>query len=66
MTEFQCYQCGSKFEAIICPTCKTDAHLLDLSNPMDAFIANGGFEKAMTQATESLPESVLQSLGEVS
>ena len=66
MTEFQCYQCGSKLEAIICPTCKTDAHLLDLSNPMDAFIANGGFEKAMTQTTESLPESVLQSLGEVS
>lgn len=66
MTEFQCYQCGSKFEAIICPTCKTDAHLLNLSNPMDAFIANCGFEQAMTQAAESLPESVLQSLGEVS
>lgn len=66
MTEFQCYQCGSKFEAIFCPTCKTDAHLLDLSNPMDAFIANGGFDKAMAQAAESLPESVVKSLGEVS
>ena len=66
MTEIQCYQCGSKLEATPCPTCKTDAHLLDLSNPMDAFIANGGFEKAMAQAAESLPESVLQSLGEVS
>ena len=33
---------------------------------MDAFIANGGFEKAMAQAAESLPESVLKSLGEVS
>ena len=66
MIEFQCYQCGSKFEAIICPACKTDAHLLNLSNPMDAFIANGGFDKAMAQAAESLPESVVKSLGEVS
>ena len=66
MTEIQCYQCGSKLEATLCPTCKTDAHLLDLSNPMDAFIASGGFDKAIAQAAESLPESVLKSLGEVS
>lgn len=66
MIKFQCHQCGSKFEAILCPTCKTDAHLLNMSNPMDAFIANGGFDKAMAQAAESLPESVVKSLGEVS
>ena len=52
MTEFQCYQCGSKFEVILCPTCKTDAHLLNLSNPADAFIASGGFDKAMIEAQE--------------
>ena len=52
MIKFQCHQCGSKFEAILCPTCKTDAHLLNLSNPVDAFIASGGFDKAMIEAQE--------------
>ena len=66
MTEIQCYQCGSKLEATPCPTCKTDAHLLDLSNPIDAFISSGGLDKAIAQAAESLPESVVKSLGEVS
>ena len=38
----------------------------NLNNPMDAFIANCGFDKAITQACESLPETVPQSLEEVS
>ena len=38
----------------------------NLNNPMGAFIANRGFDKAISQACESLPETVLQSLKEVS
>lgn len=65
-TKIQCAKCNLKFEARNpCPVCKTDAYLLNLNNPMDAFIANGGFDKAITQACEELPESVKQSLREV-
>ncbi|MGA8883621.1 MAG: hypothetical protein WB445_08425 [Acinetobacter sp.] len=66
VNNFQCHNCGLKVEIRSCPVCKTDAHILDLNNPMDAFIANLGFDKAITQACESLPETVLQSLKEVS
>lgn len=65
INNFQCHNCGLKVEIRDCPVCKTDAHILDLSNPMDAFIANRGFDKAMNQICESLPETVVKSLGEV-
>lgn len=68
-TNIQCARCnnGIKLEnRIACPVCKTDTHLLDLNNPMDAFIASGGFDTAMTQACESLHETVIQNLKEVS
>jgi len=65
--KIQCSKCGLKVEnRTACPVCKTDAYLLDLNNPMDAFIASGGFDSAMTQiCEEELPESIKQSLGEV-
>ncbi|WOE32792.1 MULTISPECIES: hypothetical protein [unclassified Acinetobacter] len=63
---FQCHKCNIKVEVRDCPVCKTDAHMLDLNNPMDAFIANGGFDQAMTKAAESLPEGVVESLKEIS
>lgn len=66
VNNFQCHNCGLRVEIRSCAVCKTDAHILDLNNPMDAFIANRGFDKAITQACESLPETVLQSLMEVS
>lgn len=62
---FQCHNCGLKVEIRTCPVCETYAHILDLNNPMDAFIADRGFEKALNKACESLPESVMQSLKEV-
>ena len=64
----QCARCnnGIKLEnRITCPVCKTNAHLLDLNNPMDAFIASGGFDKAFVDVF-GLPESVMKSLKEVS
>ncbi len=65
-TKIQCNKCGLKIEnRTACPVCKTDAYLLDLNNPMDAFIASGGFDKAVTQACKELPESIKQSLREV-
>ena len=64
--KIQCSKCGLKVEnRTACPVCKTDAYLLDLNNPMDAFIASGGFDKAVTQACKELPESIKQSLREV-
>lgn len=63
----QCARCnnGIKLEnRIICPVCKTNAHLLDLNNPMDAFIASGGFDKAIHEICESLPRSMVQHLKE--
>ena len=51
----QCAACnnGIRLENYtVCPVCKTDAHLLNLSNPIDAFIASGGFDKAMIKAQE--------------
>ena len=66
VNNFQCHNCGLKVEIRSCPVCKTDAHILDLNNPMDAFIASGGFDEAMTQVCEQeLPESVKQSLREI-
>ena len=65
INHFQCHNCGLKVEIRTCPVCKTNAHILDLNNPMDAFIADRGFEKVLVQACESLPESVTQSLKEV-
>ena len=66
-TKIQCNKCGLKIETrSACPMCKTTAYLLDLNNPMDAFIASGGFDEAMTQVCEQeLPESVKQSLREI-
>ena len=65
-TKIQCNKCGLKIEnRTACPVCKTDAYLLDLNNPMDAFIASGGFDKAVTQACKELPKSIKQSLKEV-
>ena len=65
-TKIQCNKCGLKTEnRTACPVCKTDAYLLDLNNPMDAFIASGGIDKAVTQACKELPESIKQSLREV-
>ena len=65
-TKIQCNKYGLKIEnRTACPVCKTDAYLLDLNNPMDAFIASGGFDKAVTQACKELPESIKQSLREV-
>lgn len=66
--KIQCSKCGLKVETRkACPMCKTDAYLLDLNNPMDAFIASGGFNKAVSQINiDELPESVKQSLREVS
>ena len=65
-TKIQCNKCGLKIEnRTACPVCKTDAYLPDLNNPMDAFIASGGFDKAVTQACKELPESIKQSLREV-
>ena len=65
--KIQCNKCGLKIETRnACPVCKTNAYLLDLNNPMDAFIASGGFNKAVTQACNELPESIKQSLKEVS
>ena len=66
INNFQCHNCGLKVEIRTCPVCKTNAHILDLNNPMDAFIADRGFEKALTQICDSLPQSVVESLGEVS
>lgn len=64
--KIQCNKCGLKIETRgTCPVCKTDANLLDLNNPMDAFIASGAFNKAITQVREELPESIKQSLREV-
>ena len=66
-TKIQCNKCGLKIETrSACPMCKTTAYLLDLNNPMDAFIASGGFDEAITQVCEQeLPESVKQSLREI-
>ena len=66
-TKIQCNKCGLKIETRSAyPMCKTTAYLLDLNNPMDAFIASGGFDEAMTQVCEQeLPESVKQSLREI-
>ena len=65
INNFQCHNCGLKVEIRTCPVCKTNTHILDPSNPMDAFIANRGFEKALTQICDSLPQSVVESLKEV-
>ena len=55
MNNIQCNKCGLKLEnRTSCPVCKTDAYLLDLNNPMDAFIASGNFDKAINQACENL------------
>ena len=64
INNFQCHNCGLKVEIRSCPVCETNVHILDLNNPMDAFIASGGFVKALTQACDSLPESVEESLKE--
>lgn len=66
INNFQCYNCGLKVEIQTCPVCKTSAHILDLSNPMDEFIADCGFEKVISQVCESSPEAVAKSLKEVS
>jgi len=58
MNNFKCHNCGLKVEIRSCPVCKTDAHILDLNHPMDAFIADEGFVKALTQACDSLPKSL--------
>lgn len=65
MNNFQCHNCGLKVEIRSCPVCKTDVHILDLNNPMDAFIANGGFDKAFNDVL-GLPVGVVKALGEVS
>lgn len=62
----QCYECKVQVEDSICPQCKSDAHILNLDNPMDAFISGGGFDRLMNAAIDSLPESVIESLKEVS
>lgn len=62
----QCYECKVQVEDSTCPQCKSDAHILNLDNPMDAFISNGGFDRMMSAAIDSLPESVVDSLKEVS
>ncbi|MBF7686442.1 hypothetical protein I2F17_11485 [Acinetobacter sp. B10A] len=50
---FQCHQCGLKFESLtVCTMCETDYYMLNLNNPMDAFIANGGFDRILTQINE--------------
>lgn len=65
MNKFKCHNCGLEVEIRSCPVCETSAHILDLNNPMDAFIADGGFDKALTKICDSLPESVMESLKEV-
>ena len=62
----QCYECKVEVEDSICPQCQSDAYVLNLDNPMDAFIAHGGFNQMLNAAIENLPESVVRSLGEVS
>ncbi|MBF7683937.1 hypothetical protein I2F27_11465 [Acinetobacter sp. B5B] len=50
---FQCHQCHLKFKIFtVCTTCKTDYYMLNLNNPMDAFIANGGFDRTLTRISE--------------
>lgn len=58
MNKFKCHNCGLEVEIRSCPVCETSAHILDLNNPMDAFIANGGFDKALTQTCDSLPKGL--------
>ena len=46
----QCYECKVEVEDSICPQCQSDAHVLNLDNPMDAFIAHGGFNQMLNAA----------------
>ncbi|MCF8999269.1 hypothetical protein [Acinetobacter nectaris] len=51
---FQCHQCGLTFERFtVCTTCKTDYYMLNLNNPMDCFIANGSFDRALHQVNQA-------------
>ncbi|WOE31948.1 MULTISPECIES: hypothetical protein [unclassified Acinetobacter] len=59
-------ECKVQFNDDICPECNSDLNVLNLDNPVDAFIANGGFDQAMTKAAESLPDSIVESLKEIS
>ncbi|EOR08197.1 hypothetical protein [Acinetobacter tandoii] len=66
INNFQCHNCGLKVEIRSCPVCETNVHILDLNNPMDAFIASGGFVKALAQTCDSSPERVVKSSKEMS
>ena len=61
----QCNECKVQFEDSICPECNSDLNVLNLDNPIDAFIANGGFDRMMNTTIGGLPESVIKSLKEV-
>lgn len=57
---FQCHQCHLKFENFtVCTTCKTDYYMLNLNNPMDFFIASGGFNRALDQVNQDVFAKVM-------